>query len=155
MSDVQYRIVEKSSSKFMIFISYLLFWQRESFMRFYVTTIGSTIYWPASIPHSEGLLQHEIQHVRDHKKYGILFSLSYLLFPLPLLWTMRAHWERKAYRISIEHWVRDNPNETSWIPDFLVDQFCTSRYLWMWPFPSKVRAWANAEIEKAKQSLQN
>ncbi len=148
LEDPKYTLVKKEDSKLMRFISVLLFWQKKVFMENYITTIGRTIYWPSTVPMQESVLKHELQHIRDYNKWKILFSLSYLFFPLPAFWTMRAHWERKAYKISIQYWVKENPTNTDWIVGFLQQQFCTSRYLWMWPSKKAVEKWAQACIKE-------
>lgn len=85
-----FKIAFKNESLLMKILRYVLFFN-PSFMNGYVTTIGSTIYFPSKVrfelsPEFSTLmtLAHEYQHVKDAEKYGILFYLGYL-FPLCLL----------------------------------------------------------------------
>lgn len=75
----------KDTSLFMKILSYLLFFNKD-FMTNYVTTIGSTVYFPTRSfvdkYASEAIqtLAHEFVHVKDCSKNKILFNFRYL-FP--------------------------------------------------------------------------
>ena len=76
----------KDQSWLMKIISYIMFFNKD-FMSYYITTIGSTVYFPNEAfvkmrPVSAPiLLIHELVHIHDSKKIGrLLFSLLYL-FP--------------------------------------------------------------------------
>lgn len=76
------KIVEKKTSKFMKAIAAVLFFNK-SFLTGYITTIGTTIYWPDADSLDSGgsrfsTLFHEIQHAADFKKHPVFFVLSYL-----------------------------------------------------------------------------
>lgn len=81
-----FTIKYKNESLFMKMIGFILFFNKD-FMKSFVTTIGSTIYFPSKdfvesnqIP-SMITLVHELVHVAQAKKHGrILFFLMYL-FP--------------------------------------------------------------------------
>jgi hypothetical protein len=80
--DIKY----KDRSLFMKFLGFILFFSK-SFMANFVSTIGSTIYFPseAFVKNNDQtsilLLAHELVHVQQANKYGkILFGLLYL-FP--------------------------------------------------------------------------
>lgn len=77
------KIKYKDQSWLMKFISWLVFFNK-SFMVDYVTTIGSTIYFPSQrwikSSSSTKLLAHELVHIRDRKKIPVLFEVIYL-FP--------------------------------------------------------------------------
>jgi len=79
------RFVEKSSSRFMKLISWILFFNK-SFMTSYVTTIATTVYWPncedrwSNNPNGSFYTAfHEAQHAQDYKKYRLFFFVSYLM----------------------------------------------------------------------------
>jgi hypothetical protein len=135
---VKYRVVLKSSSKLMVFLSWCLFWQKDIFMQRYYTAIGRTIYSPVEQP-ARDVLEHEVIHVYDYQKNPAWFVFSYL-FALPLGWTMRAHWERVVWS-----WGIGNNGWTD--ADWIVSNFCTSRYLWMWPNEKAVRQWVQDCID--------
>lgn len=79
----------KDESKLMKILGWVLFFN-SNFSKNFVTTIGSTVYYPsrdwiknhhdASIK----LLAHELVHIKDNKKFSFLFGFLYL-FPLSLL----------------------------------------------------------------------
>jgi hypothetical protein len=123
----------------MRFLGALLFFN-PSFMSTYTTTIGHTIYMPKKdIGTDRGarILLHEGVHVGDYERWGLLFSLSYLLL-LPAGLTMRAHWEWRAVRTTLL--VQQTPilKEQE---DAIVRMFAGPSYLYMWPFPSMIRKW--------------
>jgi len=84
------KVAYKDQSIFMKILGKLMFFN-PSFMTNYITTIGSTIYYPSEAYIAEDefsnsiIFMHELMHISDSKKYSkILFSISYL-FPQILL----------------------------------------------------------------------
>ena len=79
------KIAYKDESKFMKFLSKLLFFNKK-FMTNFVTTIGSTVYFPTMdfepCLNDINVLAHELVHIRDRKSLKIpgLFEFLYL-FP--------------------------------------------------------------------------
>lgn len=78
----------KNESLLMKILGFILFFNKP-FMTHYVTTIGSTIYFPKdffSKPDNAVLpvIAHEFRHVKDSKKYKIIYELGYL-FPISLI----------------------------------------------------------------------
>lgn len=74
------KIVEKSDSLLMKAVALLLFFNKR-FMTDYITTIGTTIYWPGASSLSGRnfkTLFHEAQHAYDYKAFPPWFILSYL-----------------------------------------------------------------------------
>lgn len=142
---VDYRIVDKSTSGFMAFLAKLLFFNK-TFLTGYYTTIGTTIYAPGgTIP--DDVLAHELQHIVDYKKFWWLFSISYLLW-LPTVFTLRAFWEWRAYRVTLQwYFDRDRENIRAYIP-WIVDQFIGPNYLWMYPFKGAVTSWCEKWISE-------
>ena len=145
---IKYRIVKKSDSKLMRAIGWVLKPFNKTFMTQYVTTIGSTIYSPWEVI-SDSLLQHELQHVSDSKKFPVIYELSYL-FLLPFGLTMRSFWERRAYRHSIKRLFLDRAMPEGYIVEWLLPQFTSSQYLWMDLRKKAVEKWIRAEIERVK-----
>lgn len=118
----------------------------------FTTTIGSTMYvsdnWHARTDHQKYIvLRHERQHVRQFHTWPIpvkwlwpvnhiLFSISYLLLPLPIFITMRAHFEREGYLQNMLVLNELNgPLDEKQIKheaSFIADIFSGATYLWMW-----------------------
>lgn len=140
----KFQIIEKENSSWMRFlftITMMRFWNPE-FMSRYVTVMFGCVYMPKSyIGTSVGyeILRHERIHLRDAKNWPIFFELSYLFFPLPIIFTMRAFWEYRAYCESLltEYERLGYVNHSS--IEFYVSQFTGSFYLWMCPFPNFMR----------------
>jgi ABC-type multidrug transport system fused ATPase/permease subunit len=81
-------IIYKDDSLLMRVLGKVLFFN-PAFMISYATTIGETIYLPNNSKNwsdesLEVLLAHEMVHVLDYKKEGVLFALKYL-FPQILI----------------------------------------------------------------------
>ena len=89
------------------------------------------------------LLRHEAVHLRDARRWPVLFQLSYL-FALPTGLTARAFWEWRAYteslRVDFELYGRIDDAAI----EAVVAAFCGPDYLFMCPFPGFVRARAEA-----------
>ncbi|MCC7542449.1 MAG: hypothetical protein IT379_39895 [Deltaproteobacteria bacterium] len=123
------RVRSKRGSVLMTILSVLLPW-RAWFMRAAWTTLGRTIYAPTwidvagSLEPYRSILEHELVHVRQWRRWWLVYPISYLLLPLPigLAW-WRWRWEREAYLVqlragtSVEHVV-----DTLW-----------RHYGWPWP----------------------
>lgn len=79
------KIYLKDDSKFMKLLNFFVGRFNKDFMTTYITTIGSSIYFPKAALEVEDesateTLAHEWIHVRDRQRLGILFFLGYL-FP--------------------------------------------------------------------------
>jgi hypothetical protein len=139
----RFKIVPKYSSWIMRLLGKILFFNR-AFMTEYMTTFGTpTLYvpgkdvslWLLSDPTSLYVtLRHERVHMRDGRRFPVIFQLTYLLL-LPLVLTFRSFWEWRAYRETIiatkeaRGWVSMDQIEV------LVRQFTGPGYLFMAPFP--------------------
>lgn len=144
-----YFIVNKNDSKLMKAIAVILKPFCPTFMTNFTTTIGRTIYCPNG-QIMESVLAHELVHVADFKKYHVWFVFSYLLFP-PMFITMRAFWEKRAYKETIRCFLKDYPNgDMSFFKDFLVSQFTGSNYLWMDVRKKSVEKWFDATVKELK-----
>jgi hypothetical protein len=138
-----FAVIPKEDSKLMLACYYLglmRFWN-PVFMTRYITTAFGKVYMPAELIGTEvgaDILRHELVHLRDAKKWGILFYLSYFLFPLPAFFTMRAYWEFRGYCESLRC-ERDRYgvvySETLY---YFISLFTGPSYLWMCPFPKFV-----------------
>ncbi len=99
----------------------------------YFTTIGRTIYYPTTVQDPlayADVMEHELVHVQQWRRYGPLFSVSYLLLPVPVLlaWC-RWRWEREAYLIQLRA-ANDAEATIAWAVDRIWRD-----YAFPWPKP--------------------
>ncbi len=154
-------IAFKNESKLMRALSLLLFFNK-GFMTRYITVIGKTIYFPSrewlenNRAGAARSLCHEFVHISDEKNVGsAVFRVSYLfpqcmalfallsvfvgpsallflLFLLPLPAPFRTFWELRGYAMTDA--VLYAKHQQFADEDFLMKQFTTSNYYYMWPF---------------------
>lgn len=97
------QIKYKDQSTFMKILGKILFFNPD-FMTQYITTIGSTVYFPSASfitlhpVTSEMLLMHELVHIYDQKRVSKpIFEISYMLpqalFPICLLLMFLVSWK--------------------------------------------------------------
>lgn len=136
----------KDKSRLMRLIGVVLGLFGLDFNRFWTTIGPRTIYAPVGTRLTAGELQrqrviieHELVHIGQARRWPGWFQLSYLLLPLPFgLAYFRWVWERRAYlvdiragRLSIEEVV-----DTLW-----------ASYGWCWPRPL-MRRWFEREVSR-------
>ncbi|MBN2799320.1 MAG: hypothetical protein JXX28_09260 [Deltaproteobacteria bacterium] len=108
------------------------------FMDRTATVVGGVIYLPlrrGALPDDliARVVAHEWVHRRDMLAFGPLFYLSYALL-LPVGWTARAHWERRAYAVELMlAWEEGGEQRLAATEAELVTFFAGSSYLWMCP----------------------
>lgn len=84
------------------------------------------------------ILRHEAVHLRDARRYPLLFPLSYLLLP-PIGPGFRALWEWRGYAESMRVDVElGRPIDDATI-EHIARRFTGPDYLFMLPFPRLVR----------------
>lgn len=156
------RIVQKSDSVFMRFLSFCLLLvtlgKMRSFMDVFVTTVGDTIYVPTqwgamSDTDRCGVLRHERVHLRQQRKYGkLLFGFLYLVPILPVgLAYFRAKFEKEAYEESLRFYKDAYGMQSLYnrkLKDSIVNHFVTAEYGWMWPFKKQINTWYDDCVEK-------
>lgn len=134
-----FQLVKKEESALMLFlyhISLMKLWNPHFMTRFITTAFGN-IYMPEQLIGTEvgaDVLRHERVHLRDAARWGILFYLSYLLLPLPAVFTMRAYWEYRGYCESLRCEAERYGVVYSESLHYFVDLFVGPAYLWMCPF---------------------
>ena len=126
------------------------------------TTIGSTIYvtsdWDDWGPDRRYItLRHEAVHLRQFRTWTLPgMALAYLMLPLPmgLAWC-RAAFEKAAFaesvRAAAEVWGPAHVRGPAY-RDYVIEQFTTASYGWMWPFRRGLERWYDgvvAEIDAA------
>ncbi len=125
----------KNRSRLMRFLSFFLGYH---FLTRAWTTVGPRTIWAPShvrldhLDAYESILRHELVHVRQVRRWFVLWHLSYLLLPLPVLlaW-FRWRWEREAFLVNLR------------AGDMGVDDIVDSLwhgYGWCWPRPL-MRRW--------------
>lgn len=157
-----FSVAMKRDSRLMKIISVVLtvvtLGSMRTFMTDFITTIGNTVYVPDDWYQGDDVprmivLRHERVHMRQKKQYGmVLFSLMYLLFPLPGgLAYFRTKFEREAYAETIRATVelfsdgKYMVRATSYRA-FMLSQFDGPAYFWMWPFHASNGRWYDSVI---------
>jgi hypothetical protein len=149
-----FKIEMKSNSNLMktinIFLQVITLGSMKSFMNDFITTIGTTVYvpetWDGQRPVDKlEVLRHERVHMYQAKSHGrILFSLLYVLFPLPLGFSyFRMKFEQEAYEESLRA-IHEYYGSRAFTPNLrekFIQHFTTSQYFWMWPWRSSVERW--------------
>ena len=140
----KFQVVKKEDSKLMALIyavTLMRFWN-PYFMEDYITTLFGKVYMPFNVIGTRvgyDVLRHERVHLRDAARFPLLFELSYILLPLPAVFTLRAYWEYRGYCESLVAesdrygYVRKEAIE------YYVDIFAGPTYLWMCPFRNFMR----------------
>ena len=139
------------------------------YMTRYHTVLGDTLYLPTSWDFASDaaryiILRHERVHLRQRRRLGTVWmALIYLfpVFPIGLaLGRARLEWEayEETLRATAEvHGVAAIRDPA--LQDYLVRQFSSGAYGWMWPFPRTIRGWIartvatiEAEHEQARRA---
>jgi hypothetical protein len=137
------RVLAKAESRLMHACALLLrALGNRAFMERYWTTLGRTIYYPSCVTEPLAhpvVLEHELVHVRQWRRWGLWMWFSYLCLPVPvgLAW-FRFRWEREAYLVELAH-ARDRAREI----DRIVN---TLWYGYAFPWP---RRWMRRWFERA------
>ena len=145
----KFKIVEKETSGVMKFLNFFAKLWMPTFLTTITTVLGYTVYMPkAYIGTDSGyiILRHEAVHMRDFKKWWYLQTISYFIPPVGP--SFKAVWEYRGYleTLRVRHelgWSTDDS-----IIDWLVSQFTTSAYLWMWPFKASLTKKFKAERDR-------
>ena len=151
----KFSLINKSDSRLMKVIDVLLriitFNQQKTFLTKYTTTLNTTVYlggdWDKMSSVSIAMLRrHERVHMRQARRYGIfIFAIMYLLIPFPFLFAYcRMVFEKEAYRETIvaSYQCRGRDFVTSAsFKNFIVKQFTTAAYGWMWIFKTHIEKW--------------
>lgn len=139
----KFRALRYSDSKFWNFL-------HEHFFKWAAaTTRGYTVYFRDDhfgVPRGVEIIKHEAAHMADYKRWGILFTLSYLLL-LPTVFTMRAYWEWHGYKETLRSVHDEYAQYKITQPDYYIyimhyycqwvaGIFAGPGYLWMFPFKS-------------------
>jgi len=168
-----FEVVEKSESLWMKILSKVLFFTPD-FMTRFTTTFYPKVYipsrarWEANNFFSIITAAHEYVHLSDRKRLSYLFNFLYtspqvlavfaLLSPINLWFLLfllcllpipspgRAWAELRGYRMSmaVYYWLSGERYSV----EFMIHQFISSNYYWMFPFRSILKKAFNREYEK-------
>jgi hypothetical protein len=124
------------------------FGAQSAYLDAYVTTLWHAVYVPADwearpIEERWATLRHELVHVRQFERWGVLMGLAYLLLPLPLgLAWFRMRFEKEAYEESLRAWHELGGRAAcERRRAHVLSQFTSGAYGWMWPFPRAMARW--------------
>lgn len=85
------------------------------------------------------VLRHELVHVEDQERWGLLWWLSYLLMPIPGPFTLRGWWEWRAYKATLWAWYDLQGHVTERQADLVVGWM--SGPLYWWAMPRSLARW--------------
>lgn len=140
-----FRIAYKDESRWQRAIATLVHPFNRRYLSDYTTVLGRTVWMPSrdwrarQSPYAlVALLRHEAVHLRDMRRFPLIFPLTYVLL-LPAGLTMRALWEARAYRESMKVEAEASGAIATTTIDALVRRFSGPEYLFMWAAPRAVR----------------
>ena len=151
----KFGLVKKSDSRLMkaidIFLRIVTFNQQKVFLTKYTTTLNTTVYlgndWDKmSSVNKAILLRHERVHMCQARRYSIImFAIMYILIPLPFLFAYcRMMFEKEAYKetmIASYQYHGKGFVTSNNFKQFIVNQFTTAAYGWMWILKPQVEKW--------------
>lgn len=160
-----FRIVKKRESLFSkaidIALRIVTLSAQREFMTRYHTVIGNTLYVPDAWEGTPDVakvitLRHERVHLRQRRRYGdIVMTFLYLVpfFPLGLAYgRARIEWEAytETMRATAEYRGIEAARE---LRDYIVAQFTSGAYGWMWPFRSVVGRWFDEAMKQLEAEM--
>ena len=98
------------------------------------------------------VLRHEAVHLRDARRWPVLFPLSYV-FGAPAVLTARAVWEARAYAESLRVSMELDGDVSDAELERIATLFTGAEYLFMCPFPRFVRRRLRALRHQLREEL--
>jgi hypothetical protein len=143
-----------------LLLKIITFGSQNAYLSNYTTTLGtSRIYTPSgwarySAAQRYIILRHERAHLRQFRRYGFFLMLVlYGFLPLPAgLSYFRMRFEREGYEESIrasKEMYGAAHVQTEDFQNWIISQFTSGAYGWMWPFPKSVKKWVQAIADEA------
>lgn len=139
--DVRY----KDESRLNRFIGRLIWLFNRHYQTRYTTVLFGKVYFPSrEWRRQQGpaaiykTLRHEAVHLRDARRFPVIFHLSYLLL-LPAGLTVRSVWELRAYRETIRVEAELRGTVSDYLIDHIERAFTGPDYLFMCPFKGPLR----------------
>ncbi|MBP9089012.1 MAG: hypothetical protein KBG15_23020 [Kofleriaceae bacterium] len=162
-----FRVVKKRDSFLHRAIHYALvgltFGQMRSYLDSFQTTIGKTVYVTAGwddLTDDERYvtMRHEAIHLAQFRTFTLPgMAVLYVLLPLPMgvAW-FRAYFEKQAYaesvRAAAEVWGIEYAASSSYRA-YILAQFSSAAYGWMWPFPASMNRWYDGVLAQVTAEL--
>jgi hypothetical protein len=94
------------------------------------------------------ILRHEAQHVRDQRRWHVLWWITYL-FILPIGPSFKAFWEWRAYRITLQDEFERAGRVSLMTMSQVAAHLSSSLYLWAIP-----RFWAERLVAREVARLE-
>lgn len=162
-----FRVMQKCESRLHRAIHYALvgltFGQMRSYLDSFQTTIGKTVYvTPGWNDLSDDVryvtMRHEAIHLQQFRTYTLPgMAVLYLMLPLPMgvAW-FRAYFEKQAYaesvRAAAEIWGIEYAASSGY-REYILSQFSSAAYGWMWPFPAAMNRWYDSVLAQVTSEL--
>jgi len=160
----KFRIVEKKDSFLMkvinVFLKVITFGKMRTFMTRFITTVLYTVYVPPNWDDTDrvGVLKHERVHMRQMRKYGVIwFAFSYLFLWTPAVFArFRRVYEQEAYEESMRHDAADHGIESIEEPAYrnhTINHFTSAQYFWTWPFRKSIEKWYDSTAQRIRLEM--
>jgi len=98
------------------------------------------------------ILRHEAVHLRDARRWPVLFAVSYVL-GAPSIFTLRAIWEARAYAESLRVSMELEGDVSDAELERIARLFTGAEYLFMCPFPRFVRRRLRSLRDRLREEL--
>lgn len=129
----------------------------DRYLHDYTTVLFGRVYFPSRAWRERvgevaiyEILRHEAVHLRDARRFPVLFELTYLLLPLPLLCSGRAYWELRGYEESMRVRVELGLSvDDAWI-EWVIARFVGPDYLFMLVAPG----WLRGRLRRTRAGLE-
>ena len=147
--------------KFLGFLHNILMLGKSTFMTTMTTVAGPRIGVRPGM-HDADLyitLLHERAHLRQSAAIcknlwvGAFFHGLLYLLVLPVVFTLRAKYEKEGYAETIRGWIQIDgylyvKNNHEALRRLVVGHFLTAKYGWMCPFEKKMNKWYDETVER-------
>ena len=135
---------------------------QRAYLTRYHTVLFDTLYVPDLWDGTDDVsrlitLRHERVHLRQRRRMGTVAMTLWYLFPLAplgLAWG-RARIEWEAYEETLRAIADERGLAAARSPDvraYLIAQFTSGAYGWMWPFPRAVGRWIDEALARIEAS---
>lgn len=140
-----FAVVYKDESRLQRAVARVVWPFNRRYLDGYTTVMLGRVYFPSRAWRRRAgpeqvykTLRHEAVHLRDARRFPLLFQLTYLLV-LPSVFTLRAVWEWRAYAetLRVEYELHGRIEDR--LLEHIARRFTGPDYLYMCPFPRLVR----------------